>query len=229
MARSSHGCNTPALAGEKFRLLFKGEENRARGKRSLDFFKWKGPLVRARTRAAKNQNQRGPCKSNPRAFQGALHFSSKTDEWSTPNDFFARLDLEFKFELDPCATKENAKCNQFYTKSEDGLSKDWGKHIVFMNPPYGRHIEYWMRKALLSSLQGATVVALVPARTDTRWWHEYAAKGEIRFLKGRLKFGGALHAAPFPSAVVIFRPSSPAQIKKETKRSFPGEHRFLSR
>jgi len=85
--------------------------------------------------------------------------------------------------------------------------------VCWMNPPYGRTIGKWMRKAYESSLTGSTVVCLVPARTDTAWWHDYAIKGEVRFLRGRLKFGGSANSAPFPNAVVIFRPMLPDWLK----------------
>ena len=133
-----------------------------------------------------------------------IHFSSATDLWSTPQDLFDKLDREFGFTLDVCATTENAKCTRFYTKAEDGLAQPW-TGVCWMNPPYGRTIGNWMAKARKAAKSGATVVALVPARTDTRWWHDYATKGEIRFLPGRLRFGGGEHSAPFPSAIVIFR------------------------
>lgn len=120
---------------------------------------------------------------------------------------FASLNEEFGFTLDPCATRENAKCEKFYTQRDNGLIQLWTDERVFMNPPYGTEIKAWMRKAYLESQKGATVVCLVPARTDTEWWHRYAAKGEIRFLKGRIKFNGCENSAPFPSAVVIFKPN----------------------
>jgi phage N-6-adenine-methyltransferase len=132
--------------------------------------------------------------------------SSATAEWSTPDGLFAEIAAEFgPFDLDPCATAENAKAPEFYTELDDGLTFPW-KGRVFMNPPYGTKIRRWMRKAYESSLDGALVVCLVPARTDTRWFHEYAMKGEVRFLRGRVKFGGATENAPFPSAIVVFRP-----------------------
>lgn len=130
-------------------------------------------------------------------------FTSNTDLWETPQDFFDRLNKEFNFELDVCATNENAKCEKYFTEETDGLKQEW-KGVCWMNPPYGRQIGKWIKKAYESSLNGATVVCLVPARTDTRWWHEYCMKGEIRLVKGRLKFGGGKSSAPFPSAVVIF-------------------------
>lgn len=135
-----------------------------------------------------------------------VHFSSDSSEWETPQDFYDRLNKKFNFNLDPCASPVNAKCKKFYSRKENGLMQDWGDSVVFMNPPYGREIKLWMEKAYKSSLCGATVVCLVPSRTDTIWWHDYAMKGEIEFIKGRLKFGGHKTSAPFPSAIVIFRP-----------------------
>jgi len=141
-------------------------------------------------------------------------YSSKTPEHATPQDFFDKLDAEFNFTLDPCATRENAKCEEYLTKADDGLQHRWWG-VVFMNPPYGREIGKWMKKAYESSQEGATVVCLVPSRTDTRWWHDYAMKGEIRFIKGRLKFGGSKNSAPFPSAVVIFRPGRETKHERD--------------
>ncbi len=134
----------------------------------------------------------------------SVHFSSKTDLWSTPQDFYDKLNEEFGFTLDSCATPENAKCKMFYTKEDDGLSRSWKGWTVFMNPPYGREIGKWVEKARFSK---TTVVCLLPARTDTRWWHDHVIGGgaEVRFIKGRLKFGNATNSAPFPSAVVIYR------------------------
>ena len=134
----------------------------------------------------------------------SVHFSSKTDLWYTPQDFFKKYDDVYKFETDVCATDDNAKCAKYYTEEMDGLSQEW-RGVCWMNPPYGRTIGKWMKKAYESSLEGATVVCLVPARTDTNWWHDYAMKGDIEFIKGRLKFGGSKNSAPFPSAVVVFK------------------------
>jgi phage N-6-adenine-methyltransferase len=128
-----------------------------------------------------------------------------TDVWATPQWLFDALHKEFGFTLDPCSDGDNAKCKVFYTMRENGLLRDWGRETVFMNPPYSLTDE-WMRKAYGAALEGATVVCLVPARTDTAWWHQYAMKGEIRFLRGRLKFGDAENSAPFPNAIVVFRP-----------------------
>jgi phage N-6-adenine-methyltransferase len=134
----------------------------------------------------------------------SVHFSSATDEWETPQALFDELSWIFGgFTLDPCATPENAKCARFFTRDDNGLARRWeGK--VFVNPPYGRSIGSWVRKGFEASLGGALVVCLLPARTDTRWWQEYARRGQVWFLRGRLKFGRARNAAPFPSAVVIF-------------------------
>lgn len=137
-----------------------------------------------------------------------LMFSSKTDLWETPQDLFDKLNNEFQFTLDVCATPENAKCDKFYTEEQDGLEHPW-KGTVWYNPPYGRGIGQWVRRALFASVSGSTVVMLLPARTDTKWFHDYIYKRnnvEIRFIRGRLKFGGSKNSAPFPSMVVVFMP-----------------------
>jgi phage N-6-adenine-methyltransferase len=132
-------------------------------------------------------------------------YSSRTDDWATPAKLFRQLDREFHFTLDVCASAANAKCAAYFTKADDGLAQDWGTNTCWMNPPYGNEIPKWMRKAYHAAKCGATVVCLVPARTDTRWWHEYAMKGRIRFMRGRIKFGNAKYNAPFPTALVVFR------------------------
>jgi len=133
--------------------------------------------------------------------------SSKDMTWATPQGWFDYLNLEFKFTLDPCCEHETAKCKKHYTPEEDGLSQSWADERVFMNPPYGRELAHWMRKAHDEALHhGALVVCFVPARVDTEWWHRFAMKGEVRFPKGRVKFVGASASAPFPIAIVIFRP-----------------------
>ncbi len=137
----------------------------------------------------------------------AVMFSSASEEWATPHDFFDKLDALFHFTLDPCATSENAKCPKYYTKEEDGLAQSWEGEVVFCNPPYGKAIKEWVRKCYEESQKlNTTVVALLPARTDTKYFHEYIyykARG-IHFVKGRLKFGGCKNSAPFPSMVVFF-------------------------
>lgn len=132
-------------------------------------------------------------------------FTSNTDLWETPQGFFDALNSEFGFTLDVCALPDNAKCAAFFTKEQDGLKQPW-QGVCWCNPPYGREIGKWVQKAYESSLEGATVVLLLPARTDTKWFHDYCVKGDIRFIKGRLKFEGSQNSAPFPSMVVIFRP-----------------------
>jgi site-specific DNA-methyltransferase (adenine-specific) len=132
---------------------------------------------------------------------------TETDVWATPQWLFDALDKEFGFTLDPCTDGTNAKCKKFYTMQENGLLQDWGTETVFMNPPYSECAD-WMRKAYGAAQEGATVVCLVPSRTDTDWWHRYAMKGEVRLLRGRLKFGEATTNAPFPSAVIVFRPQA---------------------
>ena len=132
-------------------------------------------------------------------------FSSSSDEWPTPQWLFDALHAEFGFTLDPCATPANAKCRKFYTREHDGLAQDWTGNTVFMNPPYGRVIGRWVQKAHETCCAGNTVVCLLPARTDARWWHDHVMKGEIRLLRGRLTFEGGRYPAPFPSAIVVFR------------------------
>ena len=134
----------------------------------------------------------------------AVFYSSKTDMWATPQDFFDALDAEFHFTLDACAVKENAKCEAYYTPEQDGLDQPWTGR-VWCNPPYGRNVGQWVKKAHDTASGGGFVVMLLPARTDTRWFHDYIyRKTEVRFIKGRLKFGSCQNAAPFPSMVVIF-------------------------
>ncbi len=131
--------------------------------------------------------------------------TSLSCEWGTPQVLYDGLSTEFNFTVDVCATYENTKCEHFWDKEMDGLLRDWSNHNCWMNPPYGREIIKWVKKAYDESLRGATVVCLLPSRTDTRWWHDYVMKAkEIRFIKGRLKFGGAKNSAPFPNCVVIF-------------------------
>lgn len=131
--------------------------------------------------------------------------SGKTD-WRTPKDFFAKLDAEFHFTLDPCSTHENALCEKHYTEEENGLVQEWGGETVFMNPPYSRQTGVWIEKAYRESLKGACVVCLIPARPDASYWHDYILPyaTEIRFVRGRLRFSGSSESAPFPSAVVVF-------------------------
>lgn len=161
------------------------------------------------------QNYQGSLRSSrnlisPRNTFGCLfrnmnvHFSSKTPEWETPQDTFDALHKEFHLTRDVCATRENTKLPAYWDKEKDGLKQDWSKSRCWMNPPYGREVGRWIKKAATGGAE--IVVALLPSRTDTRWFHDYIYnKAEIRFLKGRLKFGGQKNSAPFPSMIVIFK------------------------
>ena len=133
-------------------------------------------------------------------------YSSNTDECGTPQKLFDELNEKFDFDVDVCANAENAKCRRYFSKEEDGLKQDWTQFkTCWMNPPYGRQIGSWIEKAYETSLHGTTVVCLLPSRTDTRWFHDYCVKGDITFIKGRLKFNDGKVPAPFPSMIVIFR------------------------
>lgn len=133
-----------------------------------------------------------------------VHFLSQSNEWATPQDFFDRLNEEFRFTLDAAATPENAKCDRFFTVNDNGLTQSWKGERVWLNPPYGREIGKWIEKA--STEPSELTVMLIPARTDTKAWHEHIfGKAEIRFVRGRLKFGGGQANAPFPSAVIVFK------------------------
>ena len=137
-------------------------------------------------------------------------FSSKTDKWATPQDFYDKLNEEFHFTLDPCADEFNHKCDTYFTEEQDGLKQDWSGNIVFCNPPYGNKETGWWTQKCWEEAQkpNTTVVLLIPARTDRKSFHQYIYNKpnvEIRFVQGRLKFGDSKDPAPFPSMVVIFR------------------------
>ena len=134
-------------------------------------------------------------------------FSSKSDNWATPQSFFDELNKEFNFIIDVCADETNHKCEIYYNKVVDGLTKEWTNDAVWCNPPYGRAIGEWVKKAYEDQKKYSNVIVmLLPARTDTKWFHNYIyGKAEIRFIKGRLKFGNSNTPAPFPSMVVIYR------------------------
>lgn len=129
-------------------------------------------------------------------------FKSDKHDWGTPQWLFDKLNTEFNFTFDPCTNGKNSKCAKFST---DSLNEDWSGEVVFMNPPYSE-VKVWMKKAYDEAQKGATVVCLVPSRTDTRWFHQYALEGDVRFLDKRLKFEGANNMAPFPACVVVFKP-----------------------
>lgn len=137
-----------------------------------------------------------------------VHFSSKKNDWETPQDLFDKLNEEFLFTRDVCATASNTKCKFYYSPDDNGLTLGWNG-TCWMNPPYGKEIKNWIKKASDESEKGCTVVALLPARTDTSYFHDFIyhkSNVEIRFLRGRLKFVGAEHCAPFPSMIVVFYP-----------------------
>ncbi len=139
----------------------------------------------------------------------AVHYSSASNEWATPQYLFDALDAVYHFTLDPCCTEKTAKCRVYFTQEHNGLVRNWAPDTVFMNPPYGREIGHWVKKAFIESRKGATVVCLIPARTDTKWWYDYCTHAHtIYFFTGRVKFiceGKELPAsAPFPSCAVVF-------------------------
>lgn len=133
--------------------------------------------------------------------------SSKSAEWETPWEFFNKVNKRFHFTLDVCATRKNRKCREYYSIKDDALSKKW-RGVCWCNPPYGRQIQHWVQKAYISSKRAATVVCLIPARTDTAWWHDYCMRGTIYLIRGRITFFnpylGKKWNAPFPCALVIF-------------------------
>jgi site-specific DNA-methyltransferase (adenine-specific) len=146
--------------------------------------------------------------------RNAGRWHGRGSDWATPKELFDLLDKEFMFTLDVCASDWNAKHTNFFDEKSDGLTQSWGKNICWMNPPYGKALNDWMRKAYESSISGATVVCLVPAATDTSWWHDYAMRGEIRYLRGRPRFAtpdGAWQQTFSPSVLIIFRPLNPDQ------------------
>lgn len=134
-------------------------------------------------------------------------FSTRSGEWRTPETIFKALNKEFSFTLDPCSDGKNAKVRRYFTRGDNGLLRSWKDETVFLNPPYSE-INQWMAKAYGAARDdGAIVVCLVPSRTDTEWWHSYAMRGEIRFIRGRIRFSDSEDNAPFPSAVIVFRPT----------------------
>lgn len=142
-----------------------------------------------------------------------VHYSSRSDNWSTPWSLFYSIAKVYHPTTDVCATADNAKCEKYYTPEMDGLTQTW-EGVCFMNPPYGRQIKWWVKKAYESAQAGATVVCILPARTDTAWWHDYVMGADITFLRGRVKFGGARHSAPFPTAIVVFYPPKYNETKE---------------
>jgi len=140
-----------------------------------------------------------------------MMFSSKRQDWTTPQYIFDELNKEFSFTLDAASSDKNTKCDRHFTEEQNGLEQSWKGERVFINPPFGRGLWRWYQKAYQETRDSAEIVVmLVPARTDTSYWHDYAMKGEIRFIRGRLTFGDSKISAPFPSAIVIFRKPAPS-------------------
>lgn len=143
----------------------------------------------------------------------SVGLTSNDDTWKTPKDFFDKCDKEFGFTLDAAALSTSNLCEEWYgpdhpdANRRDALTRSWhkdcGDGAVWLNPPYGRTIKTWMHKAVEESRQGATVVCLVPARTDTNWFHDFCMPHEVRYLRGRLKFNNGKKDAPFASALVV--------------------------
>ena len=131
-------------------------------------------------------------------------FHAKSGEYETPDEIFNPLNEEFHFTLDVAANFQNAKCSCFFTKLDNGLIQDWGQNTCWMNPPFGRQMKLWVKKAYESSLMGATVVCLLPVRSNTNWWHDYVIKGNIRFIRGRVIFKGQEKGLWFPLSIIIF-------------------------
>lgn len=129
--------------------------------------------------------------------------TAKRKDWETPQELFDKLNDEFHFDLDVCASSANAKCEDYFTEADNGLARSRSGRTAWCNPPYGKQIADWVKKA---SEENATTVMLLPSRTDTKWFHDYVyGKAEVRFIKGRVKFGGMQTAAPFASMLVVFR------------------------
>lgn len=149
-------------------------------------------------------------KSSIARSRNAGRWKGKGSNWATPPELYEALNKEFGFTLDVCAEAWNAKHSNYIAEEQNSLLSDWKNNVCFMNPPYGKILVEWIKKAYESSLKGALVVCLVPSATDTAWWHEYAMKGEIRFLRNRPRFltiEGKWQQTFTPSSIVIFRPN----------------------
>ena len=134
----------------------------------------------------------------------SVHFSSAKHDWTTPVDLFHRLDRVYQFDLDVASSEENALCKRFFTEADNGIAQSWADSRVWCNPPYGRSIGVWTRKAAQEAERAVLIVMLVPARTDTSWWHDAVKTARVEYIKGRLKFGNSKNSAPFPSALLYW-------------------------
>jgi site-specific DNA-methyltransferase (adenine-specific) len=162
-------------------------------------------------------------------WQNGGGFSSHHQDWQTPDSFFKSLDDEFLFTLDAAATRESAKCDKYFSPENCGLSQDWSEHVTFVNPPYSE-VGQWMKKASVEGRK-TTVVALVFARTCTKWFHSYVMGEayEVRFVRGRLKFerDGVSGPAPAPSMVVIWKPVKRKPRLRVRSMKAPTAHRGI--
>jgi phage N-6-adenine-methyltransferase len=166
----------------------------------------KRPRGRPRIHARRVLTNAECCRRYRQRQKQRVYWRHDSDLWSSPQDDFNALHAEFGFTLDVCAIAANAKCDRYFTPEQDGLQQDWGHEVCWNNPPYSK-VAQWIAKSYEASKAGAVVVCLTYAKTDTRWWHTYVEPyAEMRFLKGRRKFGGSRNSAPWPSAVLIFRP-----------------------
>lgn len=134
----------------------------------------------------------------------SVHFSSERQDWATPDELWERLNGIYAFDLDAAASRENTRCKTYFDASTDGLAQSWASHRVWCNPPYGRAIGHWTRKAAAEAEHATFIVMLVPARTDTKWWHDAIATARVEYIRGRLRFKGATASAPFPSALLYW-------------------------
>jgi len=162
------------------------------------------------------------------ALQKAM-VSSKSNEWETPQALFDELNREFHFTLDPCATKDNAKCLRYFTIEDNGLKQTWANEVVFMNPPYGGNTGRWIEKAWYESQNGAIIVCLIVSSTDRSYWHDYIFPyaSEIRWLRGRIAFGQADSTAPFANAIVIFKKKGNNHQKQGYQRRKQGKWQYI--
>jgi len=150
-----------------------------------------------------------------------VHFSSESHVWETPCEVFRKYDDRFNFTLDACALPENAKCLRYFSPEDDGLTQEW-RGVVWCNPPYGRNIlPRWIKKGYQSACSGATVVMLLPANTDTKWFHDFCIRGEVCFLQGRIRFSESKNTAPFASMIVVFYPPKEAKGQRVTHATRP--------
>jgi len=156
-------------------------------------------------------------------------FNSEGVSRQTPDELYASLNEEFSFTIDVCADKENTKCSQFFTVQDNALAKDWSGNVCWMNPPFGRSLSDFVKKAYAEGIKGTTVVCLLPVRSNTGWWHDYCMKGEIRLIRGRPKFQGYEHGLPWPLAVVIFGPKAENGVVKSLHLTHGAGRFYLSK